>query len=60
MAKAYLNDFDMMLTGFIPNAETVDAVGSIARDLKLRAATKPGSFFWGKEYRLSSGLTRVF
>jgi hypothetical protein len=38
----------MMLTGFIPNAETVDTVGAIARDLKLGAATKPGSFFWGE------------
>jgi pyridoxine kinase len=35
-----------MLSGYIPSAEAVDAVGAIARDLRLRSATKPGGFFW--------------
>ena len=36
----------MLLTGYAPSAAAVDAVGQIARDLKLKAGTKPGSFFW--------------
>lgn len=36
----------MMLSGYIPGAAAVEAVGSIARDLKLKATMKPGSFFW--------------
>ena len=36
----------MLLTGYAPSAAAVDAVGQIARDLKLQAGTKPGSFFW--------------
>ena len=36
-----------MLTGYAPSAETVEAIGAIARDLKLRGSTKAGSFFWG-------------
>ena len=36
-----------MLTGYIPTAEAVAAVGTIARDLKLKASIRPGSFFWG-------------
>lgn len=35
-----------MLSGYAPGAAAVDAVGGIARDLKLKASTKPGSFFW--------------
>lgn len=36
----------MMLSGYLPGAASVEAVGTIARDLKLQAALKPGSFFW--------------
>jgi pyridoxine kinase len=36
----------MMLSGYVPAAEAVEAVGSIARELKLKATMKPGSFFW--------------
>ncbi|KAM3086589.1 putative pyridoxal kinase [Clarireedia jacksonii] len=36
----------MMLSGYLPGAASVEAVGSIARDLKLKATMKPGSFFW--------------
>ncbi|KAL9101598.1 MAG: hypothetical protein Q9163_003159 [Psora crenata] len=46
LKQSYLTDFDMLLSGYAPSAEAVEAVGSIARDLKLRASTKPGSFFW--------------
>lgn len=37
-----------MLSGYIPSADAVEAVGAIARDLKLKASIKPGSFFWGE------------
>jgi len=30
-----LDEFDMMLSGYLPGAPAVEAVGSIARDLKL-------------------------
>ncbi|KAI9835151.1 MAG: hypothetical protein M1819_002520 [Sarea resinae] len=46
LKQSYLNDFDVMLTGYIPGAEALDAVGTIARDQKLKSSTKPGSFFW--------------
>jgi pyridoxine kinase len=36
----------MMLSGYIPSAAAVEAVGLIARELKLKATLKPGSFFW--------------
>lgn len=47
LKQSYLTDFDVMLTGYAPSAEAVHAIGSIARDLKLKASTKAGSFFWG-------------
>ncbi|KAI9720447.1 MAG: hypothetical protein M1812_002953 [Candelaria pacifica] len=46
LKQSYLDDYDMMLSGYIPSAEGVDAVGSIARDLKLKSGMKTGSFFW--------------
>ncbi|KAF7502653.1 hypothetical protein GJ744_005407 [Endocarpon pusillum] len=46
LCQSYLTDFDMLLSGYSPNAETVQAVGVIARDLRFRSTNKPGSFFW--------------
>ncbi|MCJ1310917.1 putative pyridoxal kinase [Agyrium rufum] len=46
LKQSSLTDFDMMLTGYAPSAAVVEAVGYIARDLKLMNTTKPGSFFW--------------
>ena len=37
-----------MLSGFCPDAEGVRAVGDIARDLRRKSSTRPGSFFWCK------------
>jgi pyridoxine kinase len=34
------------LTGYVPSAEAVQAIGKIGRDVKFNAGTKPGSFFW--------------
>ncbi|KAJ6789820.1 hypothetical protein PWT90_04511 [Aphanocladium album] len=42
----YINDFDMMLSGYIPGAEGVLAVGEIAKELKNNNRDQPGSFFW--------------
>ena len=47
LKQSYLTDFDVLLSGFTPGAEAVEAVGAIGRDLKLKSLTKPGSFFWG-------------
>lgn len=47
LKQSYLTDFDVLLSGYAPSAEVIDAIGSIARDLKLKASTKAGSFFWG-------------
>ena len=49
LKQSYLTEFDVMLTGYAPSAEAVEAIGAIARDLKLRWSTKAGSFFWGIE-----------
>lgn len=46
LKQSYLDDFDMMLSGYIPGAEAVQAVGRIAEDLKAKAKQRPGSFFW--------------
>ncbi|KAI9878126.1 MAG: putative pyridoxal kinase [Pleopsidium flavum] len=46
LKQSYLTDFDVMLSGYAPSAEAVDAVGAIGRDLKLTSMEKPGSFFW--------------
>jgi pyridoxine kinase len=47
LRQSYLDDFDMMLSGYIPGAAAVEAVGRIAEDLKAKGETRgPGSFFW--------------
>lgn len=46
LEQSYLADFDMMLSGYIPSAEAVEAVGKIGRELRLKSTTRPGSFFW--------------
>ncbi|KAK0733506.1 Ribokinase-like protein [Lasiosphaeria miniovina] len=43
---SYLDDFDMMLSGYVPGAPALEAVGQIAEDLKRHAIARPGSFFW--------------
>ncbi|KAG6039230.1 hypothetical protein E4U41_003042 [Claviceps citrina] len=50
LRESYLDDFDMMLSGYIPDAEAVAAVGDIAKELRgLREGggqPAPGRFFW--------------
>jgi pyridoxine kinase len=46
LKNSYLDDFDMMLSGYVPGAEALEAVGKIAEELKERAKKAPGSFFW--------------
>jgi pyridoxine kinase len=46
LKDSYLDDFDMMLSGYLPGAASVEAVGAIGRDLKNKHNMKPGSFFW--------------
>lgn len=48
LKQSYLDGFDMMLSGYIPGAAAVEAVGRIAAELKAkaRAAGAPGGFFW--------------
>jgi len=46
LKDSYLDDFNMMLSGYLPGAGPVEVVGVIARDLKYKATMKPGSFFW--------------
>lgn len=46
LRQSFLNDFDMMLSGYIPGAEAVAAVGEIGKELKDKASRSPGSFFW--------------
>lgn len=36
----------MMLSGYLPGAEAVEAVGRIAGELKEKSKSAPGSFFW--------------
>ncbi|KAK3372483.1 Ribokinase-like protein [Podospora didyma] len=46
LKQSYLDDFDMMLSGYIPGAPALEAVGQIAQDLKRKAEARSGSFFW--------------
>ncbi|KAI1757072.1 Ribokinase-like protein [Xylaria castorea] len=46
LKQSHLDNFDMMLSGYVPGAAGVAAVGRIATELKANAASKPGSFFW--------------
>ncbi|MCJ1402467.1 putative pyridoxal kinase [Xylographa trunciseda] len=46
LKRSYLTDFDVMLSGYAPSADAVEAIGSIARDLRFKSSLKPGSFFW--------------
>ncbi|KAH6650122.1 Ribokinase-like protein [Chaetomium tenue] len=46
LKQSYLDDFDMMLSGYVPGAPALEAVGQIAQELKRKAESKPGSFFW--------------
>ncbi|KAI5861726.1 Ribokinase-like protein [Durotheca rogersii] len=48
LKQSHLDDFDVMLTGYIPGAAAVDAVGNIGKELrrKWEARGPGGSFFW--------------
>lgn len=46
LQQSNLANFDVLLTGYMPSAEAVQAIGRIGRDIKFNAGTKPGSFFW--------------
>ena len=46
LKDAGLNNFDVMLSGYCPSAALVQQVGMIARERRLKAMTRPGSFFW--------------
>jgi pyridoxine kinase len=48
LRQSDLTNFDVLLTGYMPSAEAVQAIGTIGRDIKFNAGTKPGSFFWGE------------
>jgi hypothetical protein len=48
LRQSNLTNFDVLLTGYMPSAEAVQAIGTIGRDIKFNAGTKPGSFFWGE------------
>ncbi|KAI0008895.1 Ribokinase-like protein [Xylariaceae sp. FL0662B] len=46
LKQSYLDNFDMMLSGYVPGAAAVEAVGNIAKELREKSKAKPGSFFW--------------
>ncbi|KAG6004206.1 hypothetical protein E4U21_001314 [Claviceps maximensis] len=46
LRQSYLDDFDMMLSGYIPGPEAVVAVGTIAKELKEKHRASPSRFFW--------------
>lgn len=57
LQQSNLTNFDVLLTGYVPSAEAVQAIGKIGRDVKFNAGTKPGSFFWGAFARLHNALS---
>ncbi|KAI1214003.1 Ribokinase-like protein [Annulohypoxylon truncatum] len=48
LKQSYLDNIDMMLSGYVPGAEAVTAVGNISKELRHKSeeAGKPGNFFW--------------
>lgn len=48
LKQSYLDSYDMMLSGYVPGAAAVQAVGGIAKELRHKSEEnkKPGSFFW--------------
>lgn len=46
LRENYLDDFDMMLSGYVPGSEAVEAVGAIAKELKESNKDHAGKFFW--------------
>ncbi|KAI1142825.1 Ribokinase-like protein [Hypoxylon sp. FL0543] len=48
LKQSYLDNFDMMLSGYVPGAEAVTAVGDIGKELRRKSESdqRPGSFFW--------------
>lgn len=46
LKQSYLDDFDMLLSGYIPGAEAVLAVGEIGKELRAKFEPRPGQFFW--------------
>ncbi|EMC94950.1 hypothetical protein BAUCODRAFT_47812, partial [Baudoinia panamericana UAMH 10762] len=49
LKEAKLDTFEMLLSGYSPSAGLVEQIGRIARELKDRSHTKPGSFFWAMD-----------
>jgi pyridoxine kinase len=46
LKQSHLDNFDVMLSGYIPGAAAVQAVGKIAQELRDKAKLRPGGFFW--------------
>ncbi|KAI0890489.1 Ribokinase-like protein [Annulohypoxylon maeteangense] len=48
LKQSYLDGVDMMLSGYVPGAEAVTAVGNIGKELRQKSEEvgKPGNFFW--------------
>jgi pyridoxine kinase len=53
------DDFGMLLSGYIPGAEGVEAVGRIARDLKEKRKGRKGGLFWGMLMILRLQVVRI-
>lgn len=47
-----LRDFNVLLSGYAPGADAVNAIGYIGHDLKMKARGDDGSFFWGLYFLL--------
>ena len=47
LKDSHIDDFDMLLTGYIPGAEGVETVGNIAKEMKVSCKPANGRFFWG-------------
>lgn len=48
LKQSELDDFDMLLTGYIPGADGVEAVGKIAKEIKAKQRQEGRTeFFWG-------------
>ncbi|KAL7628582.1 putative pyridoxal kinase [Parahypoxylon ruwenzoriense] len=48
LKQSYLDNFDVMLSGYVPGAAAIEAVGNIAKELRQKSVAKGpgGDFFW--------------
>lgn len=46
LKDSHLDDFDMLLSGYLPDAASVKSLGRIAQEIRAKSERDKRSFFW--------------